>query len=114
MKNSLSPSLFLCLCRCLFVIRHCPRLSSHLLSQEPSIVPELYATHWFMTLWSYNLPFDVVLRIWDVLLAEGSKIIFRVAIFVCQQVEKEILKEREFGPILDILKNVHKHVRETN
>jgi len=89
--------------------KYCPKLSAHLLGQEIPIVPELYATHWFMTLFSYNLPFDVVLRIWDILLAEGPKIIFRLAIFFCQQLEPALLREKEFGPILDGLKNLHKH-----
>lgn len=89
--------------------KHCPKLAAHLLAQEPPIVPELYATHWFMTLFSYNLPFDVVLRVWDILLAEGPKIIFRLAIFFCRALEKEILRERDFAAIMDQLKNIHTH-----
>jgi hypothetical protein len=87
--------------------KHCPKLSAHLLAQEPPIVPELYATHWFMTLFSYNLPFDVVLRVWDILLAEGPKMIFRLAIFFCKALEKDILRERDFAAIMEYLKNIH-------
>ena len=37
---------------------------------------------WFITNFSYNLPFRVLLRIWDVFLLEHSpKILFRVAIY---------------------------------
>jgi len=89
---------------------HTPKLSAHLLAQDPPVVPNLYATHWFMTLFSYNLPFDVVLRIWDILLAEGSsKIIFKLALFFMRTLEKDMLREREFAPIMDTLKNLHKH-----
>lgn len=35
---------------------------------------------WFMTLFTYNFPFSVVVRIWDCVLAEGWKVIFRVAL----------------------------------
>lgn len=105
------PLLFQCFYQFSALLRkHCPRLSAHLLSQEQPITPELYATHWFMTLFSYNLPFDVVLRVWDILLAEGPKIIFRLAIFACKHMEKDILAEKEFASILDILKNLHKNV----
>jgi len=105
------PLLFQCFYQFSSLLRkHCPRLSAHLLSQEQPITPELYATHWFMTLFSYNLPFDVVLRVWDILLAEGPKIIFRLAIFACKHMEKDILAEKEFAAILDILKNLHKNV----
>ena len=39
----------------------------------------MFATQWFMTLFSQKFPFSVVLRIWDIFLAEGLKIIFRVS-----------------------------------
>lgn len=35
---------------------------------------------WFMTLFTYNFPFAVVVRIWDAVLSEGWKVIFRVAL----------------------------------
>jgi hypothetical protein len=33
----------------------------------------MYCTHWFNTLFAYSLPFEQLLRVWDVLLAEGMK-----------------------------------------
>ena len=109
------PLLFQCFSQFAALLqKHCPKLSAHLLSQDPPVTPELYATHWFMTLFSYNLPFEVVLRIWDILLAEGPKIIFRLAIFFCKHLEKSIMAEKDFAAILDILKNLHKDVRATN
>lgn len=103
------PLLFQCFSQySALLAKHCPKLSAHLLSQEQPIIPELYATHWFMTLFSYNLPFEVVLRIWDILLAEGPKIIFRLAIFFMQHMQAALLAERDFAGLLDILKNLHK------
>ena len=103
------PLLFQCFSQyAALLAKHCPKLSAHLLSQEQPIIPELYATHWFMTLFSYNLPFEVVLRIWDILLAEGPKIIFRLAIFFMKHMEPALLAEKDFAGILDILKNLHK------
>lgn len=103
------PLLFQCFSQySALLAKHCPKLSAHLLSQEQPIIPELYATHWFMTLFSYNLPFEVVLRIWDILLAEGPKIIFRLAIFFMKHMESRLLAEKDFAGLLEILKNLHK------
>lgn len=37
----------------------------------------MFCSHWFITLFAYTLPFDHLLRVWDVLFLEGPKIIFR-------------------------------------
>jgi len=92
--------------------KHCPRLSAAFAAQDPPVTPELYATQWFMTSFSYNLPFDVVLRVWDILLAEGPKIVFRLAIFLCKHLEARLLeaardKDTAFAVMLQLLKNVH-------
>ena len=55
-----------------------PKLHAHLAKENCH--PSMYATQWFITLFSYSLPFDVVLRIWDVAMLEGTKAIFRVAL----------------------------------
>jgi hypothetical protein len=105
------PLLFQCFYQFSELLRkHCPRLSARLLAQDPPVTPELYATHWFMTSFSYNLPFDVCLRIWDILLAEGPKIVFRLAVFLCKYLEPRILatEKGDFAAVLDLLKNVHK------
>ena len=53
---------------------------------------QLYATQWFITLFSYNFPFEVVLRIWDVFMFEGPKIIFRVALALINHLAPAIQK----------------------
>jgi len=32
----------------------------------------MYTPQWFMTVFTYNMPFSIVLRIWDVFLEEGT------------------------------------------
>ena len=46
-----------------------PRLHEHLL--EEGITPAMYATQWFMTIFSTNIPIELTLRIWDVFFIEG-------------------------------------------
>ncbi|XP_024253427.1 TBC1 domain family member 10A isoform X1 [Oncorhynchus tshawytscha] len=44
--------------------------------------PILYMTEWFMCAFSRTLPWVSVLRVWDMFLCEGVKIIFRVGLVV--------------------------------
>jgi TBC1 domain family member 10 len=46
---------------------------------ENQLSPQIYATQWFMTIYS-NYPIETVLRIWDCFLLEGPKILYRVYI----------------------------------
>lgn len=49
-----------------------PRLGTHL--EQEGVVPSMYCTHWFNTLFAYSLPFEHLLRVWDVFLLEGMKV----------------------------------------
>lgn len=50
----------------LLLIYHDPQLALHLEDLEWS--PELYAPSWFLTLYSRQLPLDLVLRLWDMII----------------------------------------------
>jgi hypothetical protein len=52
-----------------------PRVGAHLAAE--GVHPTMFCSHWFITLFAYTLPFDHLLRVWDVLFLEGPKIIFR-------------------------------------
>ena len=44
--------------------------------------PQMYASRWFMTLFADFFPINVVVRILDIYLMEGRKIIFRIALAI--------------------------------
>lgn len=50
----------------------------------------MFASRWFMTLFSRDFPADVVVRIWDCFFMEGLKIMFRVALAVLKLVQSKI------------------------
>ncbi|XP_064647156.1 TBC1 domain family member 10B-like [Lineus longissimus] len=50
----------------------------HLKKQR--IDPCLYMTEWFMCVYTRTLPWSTVLRVWDMFLCEGVKVMFRVAL----------------------------------
>jgi len=68
----------------------CPALSRKL--EQVGIHPSCYATKWFMTGFAHVLPFPAVVRIWDMYLFEGNKIIFRIAIQCLKENESTLLK----------------------
>lgn len=56
--------------------------------------PILYMTEWFMCAFSRTLPWASVLRVWDMFLCEGVKILFRVGLVLlkCMMGSQEKLK----------------------
>ncbi|SLM37205.1 gtpase-activating protein gyp5 [Lasallia pustulata] len=46
-----------------------PTLYCHL--HRKAVTPQLYATQWFLTLFAYRFPLQLVLRIYDLILSEG-------------------------------------------
>jgi len=77
------------------------RTMDHLRLPWPIIV-----TKWFVCLFAEVLPVETVLRIWDCLFNEGSKILFRVAITLVKLNEEELLKCSEFGEMAETFKKI--------
>ncbi|TNN18992.1 TBC1 domain family member 10B isoform 2 [Schistosoma japonicum] len=46
--------------------------------------PIYFAVDWFMCLYTRNLPWSTVLRIWDMFFFEGVKVLFRIALSIFQ------------------------------
>ncbi|KAJ2368268.1 hypothetical protein IW150_005456 [Coemansia sp. RSA 2607] len=63
----------------LLAARH-PRLHAHLSAQGCDAL--MYATPWFMTLFTLSLPWPTALRVWDWFVYRGTKVLFRVALAV--------------------------------
>ncbi|XP_076010237.1 TBC1 domain family member 10A-like [Genypterus blacodes] len=62
--------------------------------EKHKIDPILYMTEWFMCAFSRTLPWASVLRVWDMILCDGVKIIFRVGLVLlkCMLGTREKLK----------------------
>lgn len=69
-----------------------PRLATHLFSV--GVHPTMYATQWLLTIFTYNFPFAIVVRVWDSFLYEGWKVVFRVALAVLKIAEREFSAPR--------------------
>ena len=83
-----------------------PSVHRHLKKQ--GIEPILYMTEWFLCLFTRTLPWACVLRIWDMFLFEGVKILFRVGLVLLRStLPKRVRKEcPSMFETLEALKNV--------
>jgi len=57
-----------------------PSVYKHLKKQK--VEPILYMTEWFLCVFIRTLSWDTILRVWDMFLCEGVKIVFKVALVV--------------------------------
>ena len=61
------------------------------LFKKEGMIPSMYASEWFICLFSRNLGFDVLVRIFDVFLLEGYKVIYRFALAFLKLKEEKFL-----------------------
>ena len=65
------------------------------LFKKEGMIPSMYASEWIICLFSRNLSFDILVRIFDVFLLEGFKIIYRFALAFLKLKEDEFLKAKD-------------------
>lgn len=86
------PLLRLCLAQFSALLRQeLPRLGAHMAGE--GVEASMYCTHWFNTVFSYSLPFEHLLRVWDVFLLEGMKTVFRVGLALLASAQDELMGE---------------------
>ncbi|XP_044267353.1 growth hormone-regulated TBC protein 1-A [Tribolium madens] len=74
----------------------------------------LGTTKWFICLYSEVLPTETVLRIWDCLFYEGSKILLRVAITLIKIHKPLILQTSELSELIACFRNMRSHENVIN
>jgi hypothetical protein len=81
-----------------------PKLFHHL--EKLGVTVSMYACQWFLTCFSYSLPFHLVFRIFDLMFIEGIQTtVMRVALALLGRNEDIILGKNEFEQVLSYLKN---------
>ncbi|XP_027631993.1 growth hormone-regulated TBC protein 1 [Tupaia chinensis] len=66
----------------------------------------LLVSRWFICLFVDVLPVETVLRVWDCLFNEGSKILFRVALTLIKQHQEFILEATDISDLCDRFKQI--------
>ncbi len=80
-----------------------PALYCHL--HRRGITPQLYATPWFLTLFSYRFPLQLVLRIYDLIFSEGLSAIIKFGIVLMQKNASALLAMSDMGQLTVFLKD---------
>jgi hypothetical protein len=81
--------------------RHLPELATHL--EELKVEP-LYVSQWFLSFFAVTCPLPMLLRIYDVILAEGAtETLMRVALSLMQRNQKKLLGFSEFEDVMQFL-----------
>ena len=70
--------------------KYIPRLHAHF-SRE-NVMPSMYVTKWFVTLFTRDFGFDLVVRVWDIFLHQGWKVIHRVSLALLKMHERALLE----------------------
>ncbi|ESO13048.1 hypothetical protein HELRODRAFT_188085 [Helobdella robusta] len=83
-----------------------PQTYRHLKSQK--VDPLLYMTEWFMCLFSRTLPWPTLLRIWDMFMCEGIKVIFKVALVLVKSVLGDAVQLKRCSTVYDTLEKLKK------
>ncbi|CAG8983045.1 hypothetical protein HYALB_00006073 [Hymenoscyphus albidus] len=80
-----------------------PALYCHL--QRRQVTPHLYATQWFLTLFAYRFPLQLVLRIYDLILSEGLAAILKFGVVLMQKNAATLLGMNDMLALTSFLKD---------
>ena len=79
-----------------------PELHEHL--TELGTPDLLWINKWFQTCFLYSFPLGLCIRIWDNILADGTKFFFKVTLAILKLVESELMK-LDFSEINEYFKS---------
>ncbi|KAI2632354.1 RabGAP/TBC [Hypoxylon sp. NC1633] len=80
-----------------------PALYCHL--HRRGISPHLYATQWFLTLFAYRFPLQLVLRIYDLILSEGLSAVLKFGIVLMQKNASALLAMSDMAQLTSFLRD---------
>ncbi|EAU35808.1 conserved hypothetical protein [Aspergillus terreus NIH2624] len=80
-----------------------PALCCHL--HRRGVNPKLYATQWFLTLFAYRFPLQLVLRVYDLIFEEGLETtILKFALAIMRRNAETLLGMKDMTPLTTFLK----------
>ncbi|KAH8697689.1 putative GTPase activating protein [Talaromyces proteolyticus] len=80
-----------------------PALYCHL--RRRGLSPQLYATQWFLTLFAYRFPLQLVLRIYDLILEEGlESTILRFGVAIMRRNAETLLSMKDMSTLSQFVK----------
>ncbi|GAB0097178.1 USP6 N-terminal-like protein [Sergentomyia squamirostris] len=81
--------------------RFMPRLKRHLDKHHVDSV--LYSLKWFFVVFVERIPFSLALRVWDVYLLEGERVMTAMAYTILKMHKNRLLRQRDMDLIIEFL-----------
>ncbi|KAJ8385272.1 hypothetical protein AAFF_G00191490 [Aldrovandia affinis] len=94
-----------------FMVEKMPRLMAHF--EEHNVDVSLITFNWFLVVFVESLASDILLRVWDAFLYEGTKVIFRYALAFFKYKEEDFLKIHENVEIYQYLRFFTKTISDS-
>lgn len=71
--------------------------------------PSMYASQWFITLFAVNLPLDVLVRVWDLFMFQGIKIIYKIGLTILK-IYEDLIITLNFEEIMERIKGIYTEI----
>ncbi|KAM7345168.1 USP6 N-terminal-like protein isoform 1-T1 [Cochliomyia hominivorax] len=85
-----------------------PKLHKHFMKHNVDSI--LYSIKWFFVVFVERIPFSLSLRVWDIFLLEGDRVITAMAITILYLHKSELLRLKDMDSILEYLQvKLHKN-----
>lgn len=91
---------------------HLIKVSEHL--EKINVDPVLFAVQWFLCVFSYNLPVESVIRVWDVFFCEGHCYLFRLGLAILRIFRKKIFSFQNFHFSIEYLGSMSNGLRDVD
>ena len=83
--------------------------NSYKIFRREGIIPTMYLSSWFISLFSRTLKFHMVLRIFDCFFLEGFKVIYRIALAILKLNESNFSKAPK-GEVIPLIYQCHENI----
>ena len=77
--------------------------------QREGIIPTMYLSSWFISLFARTLEFHIVLRVYDCFFLEGFKVIYRIALAILK-LNETIFSKTKKGEVLPLIYKCHENL----
>jgi hypothetical protein len=93
-----------------FISKYCPKILRHL--KKLNVEPILFTMQWFLCAYSYNLPCESVIRIWDIFFCEGHSFLFKVALAILHIYRKNLFAIDNMNLALEYLSKMSNNLTD--
>ena len=84
-----------------------PKIYEHLMHKNIQVSPSMYAAQWFITLFTVNFKFEILVRVFDFFLCEGIKVVYRIGLAILKINEEKFLKAKQLEDVMGVFKEAY-------